>query len=106
MLGLDQCAQCHRHDSEESDRHGTLLVLDEIPICLGRTGKMFAFQHYDVVPDMVVLGKGLGGGAFPMAALLARRDLDVAGDRALGHYTHEKSSVGCAAALATLEVIE
>jgi 4-aminobutyrate aminotransferase len=40
-----------------------------------------------------------------MAALIARRDLDVAGDRALGHYTHEKSSVGCAAALATLDVI-
>jgi len=88
------------------DRRGTLLILDEIPICLGRTGTMFAFQHYDVVPDMVVLGKGLGGGVFPMAALLARGDLDVAGDRALGHYTHEKSSIGCAAALATLEVIE
>jgi 4-aminobutyrate aminotransferase len=41
-----------------------------------------------------------------MAALIARRDLDIAADRALGHYTHEKSSVGCAAALATLEVIE
>jgi len=88
------------------DRHGALLILDEIPICLGRTGTMFAFQNYDVVPDMVVLGKGLGGGVFPMAALLARADLDIAGDRALGHYTHEKSSVGCAAALATLEVIE
>jgi 4-aminobutyrate aminotransferase len=88
------------------DRHGTLLILDEIPICLGRTGTMFAFEHYDVVPDMVVLGKGLGGGVFPMAALIARGDLDVAGERALGHYTHEKSSVGCAAALATLEVIE
>jgi 4-aminobutyrate aminotransferase len=88
------------------DRHGALLILDEIPICLGRTGTMFAFQNYDVIPDMVVLGKGLGGGVFPMAALLARADLDVAGDRALGHYTHEKSSVGCAAALATLEVIE
>ena len=43
---------------------------------------------------------------FPLAALIARRDLDVAADRALGHYTHEKSSVGCAAALATLDVIE
>jgi 4-aminobutyrate aminotransferase len=88
------------------DRHGTLLILDEIPICLGRTGTMFAFQNYDIVPDMVVLGKGLGGGVFPMAALLARADLDIAGDRSLGHYTHEKSSVGCAAALATLEVLE
>ena len=88
------------------DRHGALLILDEVPICLGRTGRMFAFEHYGIVPDMVVLGKGLGGAVFPMAALIARRDLDIAGDRALGHYTHEKSSVGCAAALATLEVIE
>ncbi len=88
------------------DRHGALLILDEVPICLGRTGRMFAFEHYGIVPDMVVLGKGLGGAIFPMAALIARRDLDIAPDRALGHYTHEKSSVGCAAALATLEVIE
>jgi 4-aminobutyrate aminotransferase len=88
------------------DRHGALLILDEIPVCLGRTGRMFAFEHYGIVPDMVVLGKGLGGAVFPMAALIARRDLDIAADRALGHYTHEKSSVGAAAALATLEVIE
>jgi 4-aminobutyrate aminotransferase len=91
---------------EACDRHGALLILDEVPICLGRTGRMFAFEHYGIVPDMVVLGKGLGGAVFPMAALIARNDLDVAADRALGHYTHEKSSVGCAAAIATLEVIE
>jgi 4-aminobutyrate aminotransferase len=88
------------------DRHGALLVLDEIPVCLGRTGSMFAFEPYGIVPDMVVLGKGLGGGLFPMAALIARAGLDIAGERALGHYTHEKSPVGCAAALAALEVIE
>jgi len=88
------------------DRHGALLILDEIPIGLGRTGTMFAFEHYGVVPDMVVIGKGLGGGVFPMAALIAHEGLDVAADRALGHYTHEKSSVGCAAALATLDVID
>jgi 4-aminobutyrate aminotransferase len=88
------------------DRHGALLILDEIPICLGRTGAMFAFERYGIVPDMVEIGKGLGGAVFPMAALLARSGLDMAADRALGHYTHEKSSVGCAAALATLEVIE
>jgi len=88
------------------DRYGALLILDEIPVCLGRTGTMFAFERYGIVPDMVVLGKGLGGGVFPMAALLAREGLDVAADRALGHYTHEKSPAGCAAALATIEVIE
>jgi 4-aminobutyrate aminotransferase len=88
------------------DRHGALLILDEIPVCLGRTGTMFAFEPYGIVPDMAVLGKGLGGGVFPMAALIARHGLDIAGERALGHYTHEKSPVGCAAALATLDVIE
>lgn len=88
------------------DRHGALLILDEIPIGLGRTGTMFAVERYGIVPDMLVVGKGLGGGIFPLAALIAREGLDVAAERALGHYTHEKSSVGCAAALATLSVIE
>jgi 4-aminobutyrate aminotransferase len=88
------------------DRHGALLIFDEIPSGLGRTGTMFACEQAGCVPDMLVLGKGLGGGIVPMAALLARADLDVAADRALGHYTHEKSPVGCAAALATLDVIE
>ena len=87
------------------DRHGALLIFDEIPSCLGRTGTMFACEQTGCAPDMLVLGKGLGGGVFPMSALIAREDLDVAADRALGHYTHEKSSVGCAAAIATLDVI-
>ncbi|MCB9781988.1 MAG: aspartate aminotransferase family protein [Candidatus Omnitrophica bacterium] len=91
---------------EACDRHGALLVLDEIPTGLGRSGKMFVCEHYEVVPDMLVIGKGLGGGVFPLAALLAQEDLDIGGETALGHYTHEKSPVGAAAALATLEVIE
>src|SRR5262249_33099232 len=68
-------------------------------------GKMFACEHYDVVPDMLVLGKGLGGGIFPLAALIAREPLNVASHTALGHYTHEKNPVACAAGLATLDVI-
>ncbi len=88
------------------DRHGALLILDEIPTALGRTGTMFAFEQFDVVPDMLVIGKGLGGGILPLAALLAREGLDVAPDRALGHYTHEKNPVACAAALATIAFIE
>ncbi len=88
------------------DRHGALLIFDEIPSGLGRTGTMFVTEQTGCVPDMLVLGKGLGGGIVPMAALIAREDLDIAGDHALGHYTHEKSPVGCAAALATLAVIE
>ncbi|MBM3290101.1 MAG: aspartate aminotransferase family protein [Candidatus Hydrogenedentes bacterium] len=88
------------------DRHGALLVLDEIPTCLGRTGTMFACEPYGVVPDILVIGKGLGGGVMPLAAVIARGGLDIAKDRALGHYTHEKSPCACVAGLATLEFIE
>ena len=88
------------------DRHGALLIFDEIPHALGRTGKMFTFENFNAVPDIVVIGKGLGGGVFPLAAMIASEALDVAGDRAMGHYTHEKSPVGCAAALATINYIE
>jgi 4-aminobutyrate aminotransferase len=91
---------------EACDRHGALLIFDEIPHALGRTGRMFTFENFDVIPDMVVIGKGLGGGVFPLAALIVKASLDVAGERALGHYTHEKSPVGCAAALATIDYIE
>lgn len=88
------------------DKHGALLILDEIPMGLGRTGRMFACGHYDVTPDILVLGKGLGGGIFPLAAMLCRGALNVAQHTALGHYTHEKNPVACAAGLATLHVVE
>ncbi len=92
---------------EACDRHGALLILDEIPTCLGRTGAMFVCEHYGIVPDMLCIGKGLGGGVMPLAALIATKALDDAmPDRALGHYTHEKSPVACAAGLATIECIE
>jgi len=88
------------------DRHGALLILDEIPNGLGRTGKMFVCEHFSIVPDMLVLGKGLGGGIFPLAALIAREGLDVMSEGALGHYTHEKNPVACAAGLATIACLE
>ncbi|MGI9457845.1 MAG: (R)-1-hydroxy-2-aminoethylphosphonate ammonia-lyase, partial [Aeoliella sp.] len=88
------------------DQYGALLVFDEIPTALGRTGRWFCCENSGVVPDLLVIGKGLGGGVMPMAAVIARDDLDVVADRALGHYTHEKSTTGAAAALATIDVIE
>jgi 4-aminobutyrate aminotransferase len=91
---------------ESCTRHGTLLIFDEIPSCLARTGAMFACEHFAATPDILVIGKGLGGGIMPMAAIIARGQLDCAPQAALGHYTHEKSPIGCAAALATLDVIE
>ncbi len=94
-----------RHLREACDRHGALLIFDEIPHGLGRTGRMFTFENFGVQPDIVVVGKALGGGLFPLAAVIARESLDVAEELALGHYTHEKNPVACAAALAVLETI-
>lgn len=87
-------------------KHGVLLILDEIPIAFGRTGKMFAFEHYDIEPDIVCLGKGLGAGIMPLAAMVTRDTYNIATDVSLGHYTHEKSPLGSVAALAMLEFIE
>jgi 4-aminobutyrate aminotransferase len=91
---------------EACDRHNSLLIFDEIPSGLGRTGKFFSFIHEDVAPDMVVLGKSLGGGILPMAAVIARADLDGGKDWAFGHYTHEKNPVLATAALTTLKIVE
>ena len=91
---------------EACTAHGALLIFDEIPTGLGKTGRFFAAEHDGAAPDIVILGKALGGGVLPIAACIARAELDVAGAYAFGHYTHEKNPVTAAAALATLEVIE
>jgi 4-aminobutyrate aminotransferase len=91
---------------EACSAHGTLLIFDEIPTGLGKTGRFFAAEHDGAAPDIVVLGKALGGGTLPLAACVARSDLNVAAEFALGHYTHEKNPVTAAAGLATLRVIE
>jgi 4-aminobutyrate aminotransferase len=95
------------------DDTGTLLIFDEIPTGLGRTGAMFAHEHEHegvgdeaVLPDILVLGKGLGGGMIPVAAVIARAELDVGADWAFGHYTHEKNPIMARAGLTTLQIIE
>jgi len=88
------------------DEYGALLIFDEIPTGLGKTGRMFACDHENVVPDILVLGKALGGGILPIAAVLAKNELDVANDYAIGHYTHEKNPVTSQAALTTINIIE
>jgi 4-aminobutyrate aminotransferase len=88
------------------DREGAKLIFDEIPSGLGKTGRFFAFSHFDVVPDAVVLGKALGGGVLPVAAVIADARFDVAPELNLGHYTHEKNPLTARAALTTIEIIE
>ncbi len=74
--------------------HGALLIFDEIPSCLGRTGTMFACEQAGATPDILAIGTGLGGWIMPMAAILADESLDLCGETSLGHYTHEKSPLG------------
>ena len=58
------------------ERKGALLILDEVQSGLGRTGKLWAFEHFNVVPDIVVLGKGLSGGLYPITATVIRKELE------------------------------
>ncbi len=87
-------------------KYNVLLILDEIPIAFGKTGKMFAFEHYGIVPDIVCLGKSMGAGIIPMAGIVTKEEYNIAAEISLGHFTHEKSPLGCAAGLAMLEFIE
>lgn len=88
------------------DETGTLLVFDEIQTGFGRTGKLFAFEHFDVYPDILVLGKAMGGG-LPIGAFVADKNImQVFARHPLGHLTTFGGNAVCvAAALASLKVI-
>ncbi len=91
-------------------RYGILLIDDEIMTGIGRTGKWFAVNHWDVVPDVVVLGKGMSGGYFPLSAMVARDELvdclkEKTGGFIHGH-TYSHHPVACAAGLSVLRFIE
>ncbi|EJC7100918.1 aspartate aminotransferase family protein [Vibrio parahaemolyticus] len=91
---------------EICDKHNVMLIIDDIPNGMGRSGKWFTYQAYDIEPDMLCIGKGLGGGLVPIAAMVTKDKYNTAEQISMGHYTHEKSPIGCAAALATMEAIE
>ena len=98
---------------ELCDRHGVLLVCDEVAVGFGRTGRMFACEHEDVAPDIMAVAKGLTGGYLPLAATLASGDVYAS---FLGEYeefktffhghTYTGNALCCAAAIATLDVFE
>ncbi len=87
------------------DEYGALLIFDEIIEGFGRTGKMFACEHY-LTPDILVLGKSMGGGLLPFAGIIAKEEYNTLQHRSIGHYTHEKNALCCAAALGEIEYIE
>ena len=94
---------------EVCDRHGVLLVLDEVMCGMGRTGTLHACEQEGVVPDLVTIAKGLGGGFQPIGAVLAQRRIVDAMSRGSGFFQHGHTYLGhpvaCAAALAVQRVI-
>jgi len=95
------------------DRTGTLLIVDEVMTGFGRTGRMFAVEHEGVIPDMMILAKGLSGGYLPLAITLITEEIfgafdgSVADGRALAYgHSYTGNALGCAAAKASLEVFE
>lgn len=92
---------------KKCDETGTVLIFDEVQMGFGRTGKLFAFEHYEVVPDILCLAKGMGGG-MPIGAFISSSENMnlLTHNPALGHITtFGGHPVSCAAALASLEVI-
>ena len=101
---LDFPERFYREVREVCTEHGILLIFDEVQTGFGRTGKMWAAEHYGVTPDILVFGKGVGGG-FPLAGVLCRSELAgfQPGDDAL---TFGEFPVSLAAGLAALQVLE
>jgi 4-aminobutyrate aminotransferase len=86
------------------DRTGALLIADEVQTGMGRTGKMFAVEHWNVVPDVLVLGKAIGGG-LPLGGVIARADLMDQWSPGAHGSTFGGNPVACRAGLATLQVL-
>jgi 4-aminobutyrate aminotransferase len=87
------------------DRHGILLIFDEVQSGVGRTGKMFASEHWGVEPDIITLAKGLGSG-LPIGMVVAKRGIMQRWTRGAHGNTFGGNPVCCAAALATLDLVE
>ena len=88
------------------DTNGTLLIMDEIQSGLGRTGKLWAFEHAGITPDMVVIGKGLSGGIYPIAATIIREPLDTIfqNDPFIHISTYGGSELGCRVAHKVIQI--
>jgi len=86
------------------DRHGILLILDEVQTGMGRTGKLFAYEHYGIIPDIMTLAKGLAGGV-PIGAMLATNKIAAAFEPGTHGSTFGGNPLACSAALATIDVL-
>ncbi len=89
---------------EWCDRHGALLIMDEVQAGFGRTGKFWGFEHYGIVPDLIACGKGISG-SLPLSAVIGRGDLMDMFPPGSMTSTHSGNPICCAAALASLKLI-
>ncbi|MFZ5590242.1 MAG: putrescine aminotransferase [Bacillota bacterium] len=92
---------------ELCDKYGALLILDEVQTGMGRTGKMFCCEHYNVVPDILCLAKAFGGGVMPIGAFVSRREIweKLIDNPILHSTTFGGNPVCCAAAIANINVL-
>jgi 4-aminobutyrate aminotransferase len=90
---------------ERCRQHGILFIADEVQSGFGRTGKMFAVEHYGIEPDIICMAKGIASG-FPFAALGTRRELDDKWPTGSHGGTYGGNAMGCAAALATIDIMQ
>lgn len=91
--------------AELCHRHNVLFIADEIQTGLGRTGRMLACDHEDVKPDILILGKALSGGVYPVSAVLANRDVMLCISPGEHGSTYGGNPLGCAVAIAALRVL-
>ncbi|MGB5514378.1 MAG: aminotransferase class III-fold pyridoxal phosphate-dependent enzyme [Thermoanaerobaculia bacterium] len=100
----------YRRTQEICRRHDVLFIADEVLCGMGRTGRWFAFEHFGVIPDMLVLGKGLNGGLAPLSAVVAGRQIVDLLARGSGYFNHAQTyshtPVICAAGLATIRYLK
>ncbi len=87
------------------DRHGWYLCIDEVQSGFGRCGKMWAFDHWNVEPDVIVIGKGLSGGSMPIAAITAGHEIFEKAEAFVAG-TYAGHPAACAAGIKTLEIFE
>ena len=85
-------------------KHGILFVSEEVQQCYMRTGKMFAIEHFEVVPDMVIIAKPMAGG-LPMSAIIGRQEIMDCLDSPAHAFTFAANNIACSAAIATIDVV-
>jgi adenosylmethionine-8-amino-7-oxononanoate aminotransferase len=100
----------YRNVARICQKYGVLIIADEVMSGMGRTGKWFSFQHYDFIPDIMTLGKGINGGVVPLSAVVAKKEIIDAIASKSGYFNHAQTyshtPVICAVGVATVQYLK